>query len=362
MLDAYANRYALCEQLKAAAEAHAAEVAAQLNRIPAYLQRFDRWGFYTPDKVAVSLNGINSGWPGIKEPDPYHRLDKPDTWASFAGVLASLTPGGRASALKVISGPTMALTADMGVIVIDLDPVERNLPRGAQDDPELLATRMAFGREVTRWILNWADQVGAYVERSSSGKGWHIAVRGTFVAYKYEIGWFGHIIRQDQHIHMTGDRVAGGDLVLAQTAVDELIGFLLQRSAIRELKEPDRSHAALGLLETYGRRLDLTDAEAVARLRLINKRSFEALHSRNFGGDWSAITWQIIGDLDRVTGDPEQVSRILFGSERLRFAGTSKDRVDRYRRTSDDFNYILAKARVRNDEKMAFQSSVRFGA
>lgn len=346
--------------MRVAAEAHAKAVEAQYRSIPPYLQRFDRWGFFTSQKVPVSLAGVNDGWPLRKSGDPYHRLDEPATWAAFGPVLASLVPGGAASKVRAISGPTFALGADVGAIVIDLDPVERNLPRGAHGGPHLLVDRMALGRKVTQWILNWAAQVGAYVEASSSGEGRHIIVRGTFAAYKYAIGWFGHIIRQDSHIHLTGNRLAGGDLVVAQAALDELIGFLLQCGAIREVQPPDPTASTLDNIETHGRRLDLTDAEVAAKLRNTNRKSFAALHSASYGGDWSEITWQIIGDLDKITGDAEQVARVLFASERLKRAGMSAGRVsvDRYERTSRIFNSCLGRARERNNKVFALRAEV----
>lgn len=326
---------ALAEQAVRDALARDAFVQARIDSMPAQLRAFPHWGFYRADKAPRSATGIKFS------------INDPASWAAYDTLRTARLPDG-------VVGPTFVLTDALNLTVIDLDDPERAY---ARDDLDITPERRQFlidaANEWIRRILIWAIAAGAWIERSNSGKGWHILVFGPAPEAKYAIGLVGHIYRVG-HVHMTGDLHPQSASIIphAQPALDELIAFALSRDLIRPIVGSDGNDAPVR--EGNGRRLDLTDAQCIETLNSLGRKLLDGPGQ----GNWSDETYRLILDLDKITGDPVQVHRILFASKRIRSAGTAANGRDRYERTDEQFGVMLAKARAKNDKRSALYECI----
>jgi primase-polymerase (primpol)-like protein len=205
-------------------------------------------------------------------------------------------------------------------------------------------------------------RAGAYIERSMSGKGWHAYMHGRLprgeASYRAAhphcgIEFFAH----GQFIVVTGDRTGlppwqpDSPLPNSQTFVDGMMDqFIRDFGKGASLEALD---ANAGPTTAHDRRMDMTDDEVVAKL------CTSALSKAWYNGekwkpneDWSGTTYFLLGELDKITGDPDQVHRILMRSPRLCRAGTSIKGEDRAARTSRIFRQEFAKSRASNNAHM----------
>ncbi|RWE86942.1 hypothetical protein [Mesorhizobium sp.] len=321
----------------AAADAQRAEalVQARIAAMPYQLRAFPNWGFYRADKAPRSATGAKFS------------INDPSTWVPFDVLRNSSIP-------SQCIGPTFVLTQSLNLTVIDLDNPERAYANADHLTPERKQFLIDAANEWTKRILQWAVACGAWIERSNSGRGWHIFVFGTTPEAKYAIGPFGHIYRVG-HVHMTGDvhPQSASAIPHAQAALDELITFALSRVLIKPIAVNAGGDDA-PVCELNGRRIDLTDSQCVEALSSFGRRLFNGETPRN----WSDDTYLLILDLDKITGNPNQIWRVLASSPRMRNAGTAANGADRFVRTQDQFGVMLAKARAKNDERSALYECI----
>ncbi|UCI32530.1 hypothetical protein [Mesorhizobium sp. B4-1-4] len=312
--------HALAQQAAHDAAVRDQRVQGRIDAMPAQLRSFPHWGFYLGDKAPRSASGVRFS------------INDPTSWATYD----QLRTAPRGDAI----GPTFVVNGT-GLTVIDLDNPERAF--GSLDGEDRQRAIDAANVQINR-LLKWAIECGAWIERSSSGKGLHILVFGQTPEAKYAIRQYGHIYR-DGHVHMTGDLHprSSASIPNAQSALNELIAYALSIDLIRPVAKTEGTTAHV--CEEHGRRLDLSDAQVIDALNASSRRMLDGETPSNWSGD----TFRLVLDLDKVTGDPEQVHRILFASKRLKFAGRAANGADRYARTEDQFGVMLAKARAKND-------------
>lgn len=348
-------------------------VQINMNAIPHELRQFDAWGLYTTQKLPVATKGIANGWPyHTRDAFPiYLATDDRQTWAGFDDtyrVVHSRTTR------HSIHGPAFVLEESMNLVAMDLDEPSRQLEKSVLPRdrwPQFIEQ----ANDIHRIILQWADKAGAWVEVSRSGFGRHIFAFGKLPHGRYDIRLgsisIGSIYTKKQMIFVTGHTPPrAGDpasrfeprtmppIEATQGLLNEFVTYFTSERILHPVADGSLESMSIGRIDTCGRRLDLSDSEVIERLAHVNKASAAALSSQNgASGDWSQDTKNIIGDLDKITGDPSQVFRILMTSKRLREAGTDKKNRSRYDKVESRFEVELAKARPWNDRLHAMRKA-----
>lgn len=308
---------------------NAAARATQWDNIPPYLRTLDQWCFYTTKKLPRSLFAAKNNWRPWHEPDDRNaaRTNDPSSWCSWAALRT-------APANEFLAGPGFYITPADDVVCFDLDKPERTLARTwwwSEATPAVRADRLAIAHGFMNRIYRWACEVGAWMETSMSGNGAHIFVRGRMLFPRYELAFGGSVYGARQYVALTGRKLpgSGADLPFAESALIALLADLTKRGVLKSVAVQEGGPSMLERTTELGRRLDLTDAEVIAILLTTNKHSHRFLHGGpGRKGNWSEDYRDLLGDLDKISGDPEQVKRILFGSPCLLNAGFS-ERVDR---------------------------------
>lgn len=199
---------------------------------------------------------------------------------------------------------------------------------------------------------------GTFVERSRSGEGFHLFFAGglpsSFGGYNGKFV-LGDVFSKDQAIFLTADFPIGAVTRLAgQRGVDKIIDDIKD-----SLQIYDGKTALIGTAEakteSYGRALNLTDEQVLERYFQRNKEHREIYEgTRDLygtgGTNWSEGTDLLQKEVDKITGDPDQIYRVMFNSPRLRNAGKAGNGVDRAKRTDKYFDKRLAGARRKNDQ------------
>ena len=147
----------------------------------------------------------------------------------------------------------------------------------------------------------------SYMELSPSGKGHHIICEG-------RLPTSAHVIRalqiemytEKRFFTMTGSVIGDRREIVNEQAM--LDGFV---DAFPKTDRSEYEEYELGVVITNGRRTDLTDEEVV---QIAWARPGFAERYNGGHRDWSYEHKNLIGDLDKVSGDPEQVRRIAQSS------------------------------------------------
>ncbi|QIG73222.1 DNA primase protein [Rhizobium phage RHph_N17] len=252
--------------------------------IPEELRELDQW---------VVWRAVNRGKGTTKIPfnayNPSEVADpvNPATWSDFATALKACNRNPQLGLGFVFSENDPYI----GIDIDDLGKVAEDL----RDNRSKLAGHFLRG--------------ASYTESSPSGKGHHIICRGSLgkssahVVRAMQIEVYAH----SRFFTMTGKIEHATPISDMQ---EDLDGFCraFPKSDISEYEEVE-------LIETVanGRRVDMSDEE-VFNFALNNINGF---HNRYHGieiNDWSAEHRNLVGDFDKITGDPEQVKRLVFNS------------------------------------------------
>lgn len=324
--------------------------------IPYELTSLDQWALYSTQKFPVKAFAVYQGWPVTKMDEAGAGSTRPDTWASYEDVKTAYW---RKSS-EVVHGPSFALTPENGFVVFDLDKPKR--PQRPDESADDYAVYVNSVNKINADILGYFPDT--FAEESMSGNGYHLFVRGRLPegVSRYAMITGGHIFADKQFIHMTGATLPDRPMrvVEDQVRLDAILKGLLDANLIKVLdpKDDPKSDTNIALLHEkstqLGRRLDLTDAQVVETLMKRGQKIVETYtgHGEGFTGDWSEGTQILIGEIDKITGDAEQVERVLFGSPRLRNAGTDARGVDRFEKIQRVFRDNFIKARLSNDKTL----------
>lgn len=342
-----------------------AYIATQWGGFPPEMHEFRNFGYVTDRKTPLSLNDIRNGWPNktdAKQSWEYFVDSDHSNWSTLAELL-EYREHANIPLHEFVTRVSYYPTRDNKIIIIDLDDPTRNAGDRTGDE---LDDYLKSARHNQAIILEQAKKHGTYIEISKSGKGYHIFYRGTLPTEcdKYELQGWASVYCAKSHLHMTGVTAEPDGprvLVNGQEWIDHLLTEMLKSGVARTTR--NRQYVGKDPLEgitTHGRRDDMTDEQVIAALLKgprANKTSYYNLHIFNplhSKGNWSDDTFFIIGDLDKITGDPDQIERILFKSPRMRCAGESggvrpQDRHDREQRL---FKGHMNKVRASNDEEL----------
>lgn len=356
--------------------------------IPTCLRQLPNWALYTYNKAPIKLSAVARGWPvqgwndaltgpaaiaGAKSNDP-------TTWGLFDDcrtiyqrfVLESNGP-----ASTIIQGPTVALTLEANITVIDLDNPERaletkrstltGLPFTDEERAPLLEAAYASQAEVLELFK------GHYVERSASGTGWHIFVPGHLPqGHRFKFGYHGSVFSVGQFINMTGNTsdlgmwkykgltgpVQPGEFHEDQLALNRFYdtyshsdyGLLIPTNRENDPKSFEEGET-LGLdYEKYGRRGDLTDAEVLTKLSKGMRSCYDGFA---LTADHSGDCISLLGDLEKISSSPDQIRRLLWNSPRMLGAGIDNSGHSRWEKFFNYFDGNIAKVRRSNDAKFA---------
>lgn len=234
------------------------------------------------------------------------------------------------------SGTGFVITPETGLVCIDLD------------NPAKLGANEANARKLHDALLE--RFANTYIELSPSGTGYHIWLWGVLpdgrmsVSLKALAGI--EIYSGARFMTMTGDRIGDGHTVTPmQETLDELIAYMT------ELNGGTLPGAAGGTsddIETssdLGRRLDMTDDEVI-QTAIRNNSKFLEFFNATPAHDRSQFAKPVAGDLDKITGDPDQILRIMLSSPIGRcYPGNELER--------KLFNYWLPECRASNKEILA---------
>lgn len=202
------------------------------------------------------------------------------------------------------SGTGFVITPETGLVCIDLD------------NPAKLGANEANARKLHEYLLERFSNT--YIELSPSGTGYHIWLWGTLpdgrlsVSLKAQAGV--EIYSGARFMTMTGNMINGCPTVTNQQLIlDELIEYLV---SINGGKMPGQANATGDEIETtdeLGRRLDLSDEEVI-QIAIRSNSKFLEFFNATPASDRSQFAKPVAGDLDKITGDPDQVIRIMMAS------------------------------------------------
>ncbi|MBY3194254.1 DUF3987 domain-containing protein [Rhizobium laguerreae] len=299
--------------------------------IPQDLRNIAQWVLWKP----LWKNSKVAKMPCFLDGDGFDHSN-PANWRSFEAVVADMQ-----SSQQGHYGIGIVL-AGSGIVCIDYDDHDA-------DD------RAAVAAGAT-WASDTLRDVPTYAETSISGKGQHILYRGVLPHGRTgsvlpQISWE---VYSASFIAITGNTVWGSRSSIAdgQAIIDAW-----------KIPAPVRGAASLGPSVAIGQRLDLTDAEVAQTLKARRPKQFATLISpAPLGvGNRGRTYAQIIGDLDKITGDPEQIDRMMRQSPMLKNAHNF-EKYDRQGERwlmarhgcSNLFEYWLKKAREGNDRCIPF--------
>jgi hypothetical protein len=299
----------------------------QFSAIPAELRARKQWTVWRRS-VRATANGATSY---SKVPVRAGALQydaspiDPSHWCTFDEAVACL-----AANPQVVSGIGYMLTREDPYVVFDVDGEHKAQPHA-----------MGFRQA----LIDELRGLGTYAETSPSGEGLHVWVRAqSSINGKHVGGQAGNLgieVYARQFITCTGAAVspAGCGIADAQALVDRM--GLGGTAPVRGEEGDDEE-----------RGLNWSDDEALARAYGYTVRFADWWEGR-LGcepGQWSHTFVAAVGVLDRVTGSPAQMLRLLDRAPMVRFAApapSGEARTNKVRRTFQD---VLA--RVRGNRRM----------
>lgn len=206
----------------------------------------------------------------------------PQNWCSFDDAVAVMQANPKFGIGLVLDGT--------GIICLDYD-------NHAGDDPDAVRNGAAFTADLML-------EHPTYAEYSLQGGGKHIFYRAVLPHGRTGglIDPLNVEIYAAQFIAITGNNVIGSCPVVAdgQAIVDSW-----------NLPPPVASTDHIEPTTALGRRLDYTDAEVISTMMVRRTSIFKMMSSTDDLPDRSTAYAQIVGDLDKITGDPRQIDRII---------------------------------------------------
>ncbi|MFC3205086.1 DUF3987 domain-containing protein [Aquamicrobium soli] len=270
-----------------------------LAGIPAALRIIPQWILWKPVKRGNKITKTPVWW---QQPfgDAINAHAR-EYWGMFDQVVAAMRSDeqGRFGIGLVLD--------DTGIICLDFDD-------HADDDKEAVA----LGAEYASDALGMNP---TYAERSLQGGGRHLFYRATLPHDRV-----GGVIEQlnleiyaRQFIAITGNALPGSthDVRNGQSLVDSW-----------NLPPPVASVGSQVATTSLGRALDLSDADVIQTLMVRRHSTFMLLSSQNDFADRSDTFMKIVGDLDKITGDPKQIDRIIRKSPCFK-NGYNRERYER---------------------------------
>lgn len=293
--------------------------------IPADLRAMYRWILWKPVVRGNKLTKVPVNYAEAHHPE----IDAQNElyWTDFDTAVAEMKKDPRYGIGLVLRGS--------GMICIDYDD-------HAGDDPE--AVRL--GGEVLAELLSTHP---TYAEYSISGKGRHLFYHGV-LPWERTTGAIEPLnweIYSQQFIAITGNQVIGSypGVAPGQHIIDSW-----------RIPEPVFGAPTVGPTVALGRAMNLTDAEVVQTLMLRRNHSFKLLSSSaDFSPKRGKCWLDIVGDLDKITGDPAQIDRIIRKSPAYK-NGFNAERYDEQRKwlakqgCETMLDYWLKHARGSNDQ------------
>lgn len=252
-----------------------------LDNIPAELKQLRQWVIWRPRDLGKRKNvkvpyTANDVWK-------FASVNEPDTWATFDEAVA-------ACHANVGVGLGFVFTKEDPYVGVDIDDEAKVDPRNLENFRALRAALLAGD---------------SYTELSPSRAGAHIIIKGKLGRRGYRPNGVNvELYGSGRFFTMTGEVINGHFQI---NDGQELIDGFMAR--FPDSGGDDDDPVFLGELESNGRRLDLTDEQVLATLW-----SMPGFQERWYGTnvqDWSVEHFQMVGDVDKVTGDPEQVKRIV---------------------------------------------------
>lgn len=271
--------------------------------------------------------------------------NRPETLATFT-TICDYT-----AAAPHVKAAGFALDKSHGIVVIDLDDYKKRadeaLARG-KIDAAGHAAAIVNGARVRNDILT--RFLGAYIERSVSGNGFHIAFHARMPESvgRYEIRGTGEVFNDKQFIYMTGWAIPESqpELVDMQDQFNAFVSDyhedeMMRAHAVAEFTDGEIAEATTSLF----RSTTLTDEEVVSFLCRTDERkgTYERTGDGFSDDDHSAGSFILIGEIDKITGDSAQAERVFFNSPRMRKAELFQER--KWQRI---FHKQLSKARRSN--------------
>lgn len=249
-------------------------------------------------------------------------VDRPETWATFAGAVAALTRNG-----KGLRGMGFVLTKSGPYTVIDLDHCR---------DPE--------SGIIEPWAQEIIDRMASYTEISPSGTGVHIWVIGKLPPGRRRKGNF-EAYDSDRYLTLTGDHLEGTPLTIepCQVELETLHGEIFGKP-----REPKATST-----KSTGRVPDgpcgLSDDDLIDRIRkskggakfdrLMTSSDLEDLQFRYSLPSQSEVDLSLCSILAWWTRkDAEQMDRIF------RRSALYRDKWDEYRGGQTYGEWTIAKA------------------
>ncbi|MBF0680827.1 MAG: AAA family ATPase [Devosia sp.] len=303
--------------------------APQFQDIPNELKTLRQWVVWK----AITEDGRTTKQPLCPNALYPANVTNPGDWGSFDDAVKAMNDNP-----SVVAGIGFVFTADDEYFGIDLD-----------DESKVASQDLVRRQKLVDQVMR---NTTSYAEVSPSGKGIHIIARGRLSSdcrhrnVRLQI----EIYDQRRFFTMTGNLIqARRSITDEQEAADKLSAAM----------GGDHSSASIGVdLEptTNGfRRLDMLDAEVI---EFANDNIFGFLERYSFVNvkDWSEAHRDLLGDLDKVSGDPEQVQRIVHSSPLVLLA-PSKAGETRLSKSQRIFAEELAGVRARY-ERMEFPYQV----
>jgi hypothetical protein len=296
--------------------------------IPADLRAIQQWVLWKPVRAGNKVMKVPVAWydPTGGNAD----AQDPANWTTFETAVHVMQRDPRFGIGLVLKGT--------GIVCIDYD-------NHAGDDPEAVA----LGAQYFDMLMR---EMPTYAEYSISGLGRHAFVWGVLPHGRVtgELDPLNWEIYSQQFIAITGALVPGSIALLAhgQHMIDSW-----------NLPAPVIGAGAVEATRELYRCLTLTDAEVIQTMMARRTAIFNIMNSPMDMSDRSTQFKQIIGDLDKITGDPNQIDRLIRKSP---FFGNAYNR-EKYEQQpkwlardghANMLEYWLKQARADNTENIPY--------
>lgn len=253
-------------------------------------------------------------------------VGRPESWATFDEAVAAVKAHG-------FDGIGFVFTENDPFFGVDVDDINKVAP-------EHVEARKAFDDQV--------KTTSTYIEVSPSGNGLHLIGSGVRPELMDETKGGGNDSQRRIEVYwsmryftFTGHTINGLPITPQQDLLDWLVKHIC-RTPVEAPVDIERSNV-------LGRRLDMTDQEVIDKAVRLNS-NFVGMFNAQVGhmpGEWSDTYFKLLGDLDYITGDPEQMRRIVMNSPFVTISPPAKDGQSRSYKAYRTFDSTLM--RVRND-------------
>ncbi len=299
------------------------------SKIPQEMQRLSQWCVW---RYKDQANGRRAKIPHTIDGRGGSHSD-PATWHSFAEVIQAYWTE------TTFNGIGFYFSADDGFTGIDFDTSKvhhDNMP-------------------AHQWFREKALGVGSYTEVSPSGNGIHVIVKGRMKTRKSVVlNTVGiEIYSMQRYFTMTG-------MVIDERHVEIKDGqALLDEFESHFRPKPIAADVDISPTTDGDRELGLSDEEVLAIARKSYGQSFQ-YDSVAAPGSWSQAFMQLVGDLDKITGDPEQLLRLVLASGLITLSPISASGETRDNKCKRLFGYELKRARERFNMKYSPMAAAKF--